>query len=1326
MAFAMAFTMMATAGAAYTDQADIEATEAVEMLNALGVMTGDPDGAFRPNDTITRAEACRMIYSIRTNSDDASAYANMQTTFTDVPADAWYAGYVKHCQSVGIVSGRSETTFDPNADVTGVELALMCLRVMGYDPAIANIGGSTWSTTTIGLATENGLLEDVTTGITSSCPRQYAAQIMYNMILASTVRWSDDAGKYNNTNYLGEKYETVGEKYLKLYIAVGTLVSVDTKNLTISQSDSDVQDTDKAVRGMTGFTNLPNDYSDLLGQKVKVLIRDQKSNDVIGVYPNGDSIVYSVNAVDVSKDDNKVKFEGSSYSVEYFGNDSNKTINDTATGDAIATYIDGQTANGTTLNELDNNELNPNQYTFVDTDGNGKIDTLVVKTFNVAKVTYAAADRIIANGQTYRFADENIADDIAKDDWIVITQNLYNDNLDIVKAEVETGKLNGLRADRDVTPYFDGKTIASAVDTYNEYQIGDVWYNGGEDLVQSSMSENDLNAVKAGEDVDYVAVNGILFYAKKSTGSAVGRVADVALVVAKNNNNLGDEVKIALFDGTTDTVKVDSNSTVKFADLTPGTVYEYNVSGGKYRFENLKSGTNDEKFEEYYGDLTYRTGSNNSQLTEIAFEPSAASNYTTFDSKTIDDDAQILLYKAEQGTAGTVGYVAADVKKITGKQFKSMASSNVASGNVYAFSGDMNGLDRIGALAVQVNNFNNLGNTWTNYGYIIDTAVKTGSNTITYTIWTTDGYIDVQEEKSNISDRAKGSVIGYDTLKVVDGVNVIDDVEFLNATTDNDGKITFTAITGVNSKKTTAEFAVVPVGAAKASLDVAGTILYIDSDAANVRETGVENGEIREAQKDGNSYLANALVIGSGEDIELLIVDQGEYLKSDVYKNSIATGGHVTSGEDASAKTITADATFPNATVGTNYSQTVDFTAKNISNGQTATVKVTSPVAGLSVSAANVSNGKIAVAVSGKPTAAGTLKFTVSADGVTSSEVTVTVEMNTTLTGTPNVADIQNAFDIADEVTVNGVVPAGTINVAANKTLVLHNAQLNNTTTITGTGNVEITGSNVLSDKLTIQDNTKITITGTLDAASQNGALVLNNGELVIDKGALAKFSKFDQDGTNAAGELSANASFNLDNQTGGLKVNAGGSLQVGSLTIGGSSDNLALTSGYAVIRTYGSNIIDARLYGNATVNGSLTLAASDTALSQIGIKGGYTLTVPANSALTLSSSSTNLRIDTNAVLSIEKNGSLINDATTKLWVNDGQTGTIRLAEGAKVTPGATGVFTDDQIPVTTTTAITVGAEDAAASATGLSAGDYVCIASGAAASTFTKAAATE
>ena len=47
LAFACAFTMFA--GAAFTDQADIKATDAVDMLVALGVVDGFEDGSFQPN-----------------------------------------------------------------------------------------------------------------------------------------------------------------------------------------------------------------------------------------------------------------------------------------------------------------------------------------------------------------------------------------------------------------------------------------------------------------------------------------------------------------------------------------------------------------------------------------------------------------------------------------------------------------------------------------------------------------------------------------------------------------------------------------------------------------------------------------------------------------------------------------------------------------------------------------------------------------------------------------------------------------------------------------------------------------------------------------------------------------------------------------------------------------------------------------------------------------------------------------------------------------------------------------------------------------------------
>ena len=74
LAFACAFTMFAEC--AFTDEADIKATDAVNMLTALGVIEGDPDGSFQPDATVTRAEMAKMIFVVRNNTIDDSAYEN--------------------------------------------------------------------------------------------------------------------------------------------------------------------------------------------------------------------------------------------------------------------------------------------------------------------------------------------------------------------------------------------------------------------------------------------------------------------------------------------------------------------------------------------------------------------------------------------------------------------------------------------------------------------------------------------------------------------------------------------------------------------------------------------------------------------------------------------------------------------------------------------------------------------------------------------------------------------------------------------------------------------------------------------------------------------------------------------------------------------------------------------------------------------------------------------------------------------------------------------------------------------------------------------------
>ena len=129
------------AGAAFTDEADIKAKDAVNMLTALGVIEGDPDGSFRPDATVTRAEMAKMIFVVRNNSIDDSAYANNSSKMTDINSH-WAKGYIKFCESQGIIAGYGDNTFKPDATVTGVEAAKMLLVLAGYDADKAGLVGS--------------------------------------------------------------------------------------------------------------------------------------------------------------------------------------------------------------------------------------------------------------------------------------------------------------------------------------------------------------------------------------------------------------------------------------------------------------------------------------------------------------------------------------------------------------------------------------------------------------------------------------------------------------------------------------------------------------------------------------------------------------------------------------------------------------------------------------------------------------------------------------------------------------------------------------------------------------------------------------------------------------------------------------------------------------------------------------------------------------------------------------------------------------------------------------------------------------------------------
>ena len=179
LSMAAACAATAFAGAAFTDQSSIKVdSKVIDTLTEKNVIKGFEDGSFQPDKLVTRAQMAKMMFVLRTGSDDASYYAKDMTD----TAGTWSNGYVKYCQAYGIVSGKSSSVFAPNAAVTTAEAAKMLLVYSGHDVQKDGLTGAQWKENALKLADKDGLLVSVNTKPDDALPRQYAAQMIYNAI----------------------------------------------------------------------------------------------------------------------------------------------------------------------------------------------------------------------------------------------------------------------------------------------------------------------------------------------------------------------------------------------------------------------------------------------------------------------------------------------------------------------------------------------------------------------------------------------------------------------------------------------------------------------------------------------------------------------------------------------------------------------------------------------------------------------------------------------------------------------------------------------------------------------------------------------------------------------------------------------------------------------------------------------------------------------------------------------------------------------------------------------------------------------------------------
>ncbi len=118
----------------YSSHANLDA---ITYVQEQGIVDGYPDGTYKPDQSINRAEFTKIIVGAALNynsNQDPSGYdiyAPVGLSFSDIEDGAWYIPYLRKAVENEIISGYPDGTFKPSDNINFVEAAKILVK--GFD-----------------------------------------------------------------------------------------------------------------------------------------------------------------------------------------------------------------------------------------------------------------------------------------------------------------------------------------------------------------------------------------------------------------------------------------------------------------------------------------------------------------------------------------------------------------------------------------------------------------------------------------------------------------------------------------------------------------------------------------------------------------------------------------------------------------------------------------------------------------------------------------------------------------------------------------------------------------------------------------------------------------------------------------------------------------------------------------------------------------------------------------------------------------------------------------------------------------------------------------
>ena len=651
--------MVVGTGASYVDVSSKNNQEAIEVLQAVGVMTGDENGKFNPDANVTRNEMAVIMSNMLDYK--VSNYAGT-APFTDVPS--WAEPYVAACYTHGIISGYDAKTFGGSDSVTAAQAALMMMKALGYFQYQSDFGED-WQMATIREANKIDLYKDVNATAVAPMTRNDVAQLALNTLKSYQVEADNDT---INVNGNGVSVSGGSVKYYqlvsndKMYKAIDdrtglsmSNVSGYTKELGEDLYDGDLEckdETDDFGRPATTWSyksSTIGTYSDSADQTWtgKVSEKDLYTAAGSAAYDNYKWTVYRNGEIveDMDRVNGKDVLDYGKTSSERWQETGNGVLTelyvDSTEEDVVVTIID------TFVAEVTKVEDNGDDYTVTisyksdkpskaenefDTDQKFSKEDIVVLTIGGTEIQSMAKAEIV----------EGTVSSVKDNDYVKLDGTTYNYNraycVKVINAEA--GLVNLDDGENFINPDIDNEVVLY-LDTYGNA----VAIEGAEDSVD-----------------DYLFVTGV--------DSAYGDVS--AKVVFADGTE--EKIDIDEIDG------VDAYYTDNDHKLVPaiGNIYKWNQSGNEYDLESATYA----KFEQILFNGDGKVERDNASVYKNSNRVGTADSDTVFINT--DDDKVWTGYKNVSSQEDIVGAAVKDDGVIT-ILFMSSSSGSSAEDDDFVF-----------------------------------------------------------------------------------------------------------------------------------------------------------------------------------------------------------------------------------------------------------------------------------------------------------------------------------------------------------------------------------------------------------------------------------------------------------------------------------------------------------------------------------------------------------------------------------------------------------------------------------------------------------------